>query len=55
MTLISEGFIELHQLDIAVSADTIERVYSSIPFEREDMIYKERKLTDKVIHNSIIL
>ena len=48
MTFTEVGYIELHEEDIKVDADIIELVYSSMPFEREHVVCKGRKLTDKV-------
>ena len=49
MSITDDGFIKLQE-QVVIDATKIKQVYTAIPFRRDAVVYKERKLTDKV-HN----
>ena len=48
------GWVELEDEHVRVDASTIDTVYSSIPFKRENVICNGRQLTDEVSAMSYI-
>ena len=50
MVITNGTCIEIQE-EVVIDANRIKRVYTAVPFKRDDIVYKQEKLTDEVKNN----